>query len=134
MTAKKILKRFYDIDLATDENAMSYFHKDCQLHWNSSQGFIVLGYEEIKSMLESIRKSYISFKYRLSHLLEDDKTVTARYTIYVTPIENPDDEQPLAHFISIWELKNEQLFMGYEISQLADEDPSSMKTFSEIKI
>ncbi len=130
MSSKKVVKHFYDLDLAKDEDVMSHFHKDCQLYWNSSQGFLLKNYEDIEEMVQSIRKAYLSFKYRLSHLLEDGKTVTARYTIYVTPIENPDEEQPLAHFISIWEIKKGKLFKGYEISQLADEDPISLKSFS----
>ena len=134
MSAKKVIKHFYELDLAKNEEAISHFHKECELYWNSSKGFIVLDHDDIKNMLEDIRKSYVSFKYRLSHLLEDGKTVTARYTIYVAPIENPDEEQPLAHFISIWEVKKGKLFKGYEISQLADEDPASIKTFAEIKL
>ncbi len=134
MSPKKVVERFYELDLAKDEDAISHFHKNCQLYWNSSQGFTVLDYDGINSMLVGVRKSFLSFKYRLSHLLEDGKTVTARYTIYVTPIENPDEEQPLAHFISIWEVKKGKLYKGYEISQLADEDPASVKTFSERKI
>lgn len=134
MKAKKVLKRFYELDLAKEEDAIAYFHEDCQLHWNSSQGFTILDYEGFKSMLEDIRKSFISFKYRLSHLLEDGKTVTARYTIYVTPIETPNEEEPLAHFIAIWQVKKGKLFKGYEISQLANEDPASIISYSEIKI
>ncbi|MEZ4792867.1 MAG: nuclear transport factor 2 family protein [Gelidibacter sp.] len=134
MSPKKIVKHFYELDLAKDRDAISHFHKDCQLHWNSSKGFVILDFDGINSMLEGIRKSYITFKYRLSHLLEDGNAVTARYTIYATPIENPDEEQPLAHFISIWEVKKGKLYKGYEISQLADEDSASIKTFSEIKI
>lgn len=134
MSAKKVVKHFYESDLAKDTDAISYFHKDCQLYWNSSQGFTILDYNGIDAMLEGVRKSYVSFKYRLSHLLEDGKTITARYTIYVIPIENPDEEQPLAHFISIWEVKKGKLYKGYEISQLADEDSASLKTFAEIKL
>ena len=134
MSSKKTVKRFYELDLAKDEDVMSYFHDNCELYWNSSQGFKLLNYGGIKLMLEDISKSYLSFKYRLSHLLKDGKTITARYTIYVTPIENPDQEEPLAHFISIWEVKKGKLYKGYEISQLADEDPRNIKTFSEIKI
>ncbi|MCK7591013.1 nuclear transport factor 2 family protein [Subsaxibacter sp. CAU 1640] len=129
MSAKKIIKQFYNLDLAKDDNAMSFFHKDCKLYWNSSKGFNALDYDGIEAMLQNIQKAYLSFKYKLSHLLEEGKSVTARYTIYVTPIENPDEEQPLAHFISIWEIKKGKLFKGYEISQLADEDPASLKSF-----
>lgn len=136
MTAKQVVKDFYNLDLAAEKNAISFFHNDCELHWNSSKGFITLNYQEIHEMLENVRKSYVSFKYRLSHLLEDGGTVTARYTVYVTPIEkaDEDEEEALAHFISIWEVKDGKLFRGYEISQLADENPASLKTFSEIKV
>lgn len=130
MSSKKVVKHYYELDLAKDEDAISHFHKDCQLYWNSSIGFTILDYDAIDKMLKDIRKSYVSFKYRLSHLLEDGKNVTARYTIYVIPIENPDEEQALAHFISIWEVKKGKLYKGYEISQLADEDPASLKSFS----
>lgn len=131
MSSKKVVKHYYQLDLAKDEDAISHFHKDCQLYWNSSKGFTVMNYDEIDNMIKEIQKSYLSFKYRLSHLLEDGKNVTARYTIYVIPIEDPDEEQPLAHFISIWEVKKGKLFKGYEISQLADEDPASLKSFSK---
>lgn len=134
MSPKKIVRNFYALDLAKENDAISYFHKDCELYWNSTQGFTTLDYDGLNSMLADVRKSFLSFKYRLSHLLKDGKTITARYTIYVTPIESPDEEQPLAHFISIWEVKKGKLFRGYEISQLANEDPASIKTFTEIKI
>lgn len=135
MKAKQVVRNFYELDLGQDTNALSLFHKDCELHWNSSKGFTTLHLKDIQTMLNEIRRSYVSFKYRISHLLEDDNTVTARYTIYVIPIENPEEEEePLAHFISIWEVKDGKLFKGYEISQMADENPASLKTFSEIKV
>lgn len=134
MTAKKVVQNFYDMDLAQETKTMSMFHKDCELYWNSSKGFTTLNYSGINDMLEGLRKSFLSFKYRLSHLLADENIVTARYTIYVTPIEKPEEEEALAHFISIWEVKDGKLYRGYEISQMADENPASLKTFSEIKI
>lgn len=134
MSSKKVVKQFYELDLGKDQDAISHFHKNCELYWHSSRGFSTLQYDAIKQMLDEIKKSYISFKHKLSHLMKDGKTVTARYTIYVTPIERPDEEVALAHFISIWEVKDGKLFRGYEISQLADENPASLKSFSEIKI
>ncbi len=134
MTAKETIKQFYDLDLAQNKEAITMFHKDCELHWNSSKGFTTLHYNDIKNMLEDVQRSYVSFRYKLSHLLVDDTMVTSRYTIYVVPIEKMDEEEPLAHFISIWEVKDGKLFKGYEISQMADENPASLKTFSQIKI
>lgn len=134
MSAKAIVKAFYDLDLAKDENVINMMHENCILHWNSSKGFKELNKEGINNMLDGIRESFHSFKYKLSHLLEDDNIVTARYTIYVTSIERPEKEDALAHFISIWEVKDEKLYKGWEISQLMDDNPKNISSFSEIKV
>ena len=134
MTAKTIVQSFYDLDLATSKDAMDKFHEDCELHWNSSKGFTKLDYNGIDKMMEGVRESFHSFTYKLSHLLESDNTVTARYTVYVTSIERPDKEDPLAHFISIWEVKDGKLYKGWEMSQLLDETPENISSYSEIKI
>ncbi|WP_055437272.1 nuclear transport factor 2 family protein [Lacinutrix algicola] len=134
MSAKKVVKAFYDSNLAKDEDIISMFHEDCVLHWNSSQGFTTLNKDGILEKLQGVKESYLSFAYRLSHLLEDGDTVTARYTIYCTTIERPFKEEPLAHFISIWEVKDGKMYRGYEISQRLDESVENLTTFSEIKI
>tara|TARA_R110000751_G_C13723923_1_gene475772 strand:+ start:586 stop:990 length:405 start_codon:yes stop_codon:yes gene_type:complete len=134
MSAKQIAKAFYDLDLAKDENSIDYFHKDCELNWHSSKGYSKLDFQGLKNRLEGIKESFHSFKYRLSHLLEDDNIVTARYTIYVTSIERPEKEDALAHFISIWEVKDDKLFKGYEVSQLADNSSDSLNSYAEIKV
>ncbi|MCD2258895.1 nuclear transport factor 2 family protein [Psychroserpens luteolus] len=134
MTAKEIVKSFYDLDLAKAENAIDLVHKDCKLLWNSSNGFTSLDYDGIKNMLDGLRKAFLSFNYRVSHLLEDQNMITARYTIYVTSIERPEKEDALAHFISIWEVKDGKLYKGYEISQLADDSSESLNSYAEIKV
>ncbi|MDG5491634.1 nuclear transport factor 2 family protein [Psychroserpens sp. SPM9] len=134
MSAKEVVKAFYDMDLAKSEDAINLIHKDCKLLWNSSNGFTSLDYNGIKEMLNGLRKSFLSFTYRVSHLLEEGNTVTARYTIYVTSIERPEKEDPLAHFISIWEVKDGKLYRGYEISQPVDNSSESLNSYSEIKV
>ncbi|WP_299336542.1 nuclear transport factor 2 family protein [uncultured Psychroserpens sp.] len=134
MTAKDVVRSFYDLDLAKADNAIDLIHKDCKLLWNSSNGFTSLDYEGVKTMLEGLKKAFLSFNYRISHLLEDQNMVTARYTIYVTPIEKPEQEEALAHFISIWEVKDNKLYRGHEISQLADDSSDSLNSYAEIKV
>ncbi|MBN2868229.1 MAG: nuclear transport factor 2 family protein [Flavobacteriaceae bacterium] len=134
MTAKEVVNSFYSLDLAKDNEAIKHIHKDCLLHWNSSKGYMCSDYKMIKERIETLKKAFHSFNYRLSHLLEDDNTVTARYTIYVTSIEKLDEEEPLAHFITIWEVKDGQLYKGFEISQLVDENSQNLNSFSEIKV
>ncbi|WP_047546271.1 nuclear transport factor 2 family protein [Psychroserpens sp. Hel_I_66] len=134
MSAKQIVKAFYDLDLAKDQNIIAHFHKDCELKWHSSKGFTKLNFQGIEEMLKGVRKSFHSFKYRVSHLLEDNGVVTARYTIYVTAIERPEKEDPLAHFITIWETKDGKLYKGFEISQQVDNSSESLNSYAEIKI
>ncbi|WP_040281841.1 nuclear transport factor 2 family protein [Psychroserpens damuponensis] len=134
MSAKQIVKAFYDLDLVKDENILSHYHKDCELRWHSSKGFTKLNYNGLEEMLEGLKQSFHSFKSRLSHLLEDGNMVTARYTIYVTSIERPEKEDTLAHFITIWEVKDGKLYKGYEISQLPDDSSESLNSYAEIKV
>ena len=134
MTPKAIVKQFYQSDIAKDDNIMYNFHLDCELKWNSSKGYRTLDFQGIEEMLHGIQKSYHSFKYRVSHLLEDENTVTARYTVYATTIERPEKEDALAHFISIWEVKDGKLYKGFEISQLADVSSDSLNSYAEIKV
>lgn len=134
MSPKEIVRNFYDSDIAKDQNIMNYFHLDCELKWNSSKGYRTLDFRGIGEMLGSIQKSYHSFKYRVSHLLEDDHMVTARYTVYATVIERPEKEDAIAHFISIWEVKDNKLYRGFEISQLADTSSESLNSYAEIKV
>jgi len=134
MIAKQVVRRFYDSDIAKDMNIMDFFHEDCVLKWNSSKGYRTMNFDGIQEMLNGIQKSYHSFKYRVSHLLEDENIVTARYTVYATAIERPENEDALAHFISIWEVKDGKLYKGFEISQLADISSESLNSYAEIKV
>jgi hypothetical protein len=134
MSAKQIVKAFYDLDLAKDEGVINHFHENCELKWHSSRGYIQLDVKSIRERIEDIKQSYHSFKYRLSHLLEDDNSVTSRYTIYVTSIERPNKEDALAHFISIWQVKDGKMYKGFEMSQLADDSLESLNSYAEIKV
>lgn len=135
MSPKQIVKSFYESDLANDSSVVStYIHKDCLLHWNSSTGYRIRNYSDLDSYFKNINKAYQSLRVQISHLLQDDHQVTIRYTMFVSTIEDPENELPLANFISIWEIKDGKLYRGYEISQMADDNLESYKSFSEIKV
>lgn len=137
MTAKEVVKQFYALDFAKDKTVLEFIHPECQLNWNSSKGYMSLDYKGIQEKIIGIKESFLTFNYKLSHLLEDNNTVTARYTIYGTPIEQDSEdnnEEAIAHFISIWEVKEGKLYRGYEISQLLDDKAENISTFSEINI
>lgn len=101
MSAKEVVRAVYSLDLAKDNSVMTHFHNDCILKWHSSKGYSQFDLEGVKTMIDGVKQSYHSFKYICSHLLEEGKTVTARYTVCYTTIERPKKEVALAHFISI---------------------------------
>lgn len=135
MSPKQIVKNFYESDFANDSQLVAtYMHQDCLLHWNSSTGYRVFGYDGLDRFFKNIRIAYHSLRPQISHLLQDNNQVTIRYTMFVSTIEDPENELPLANFISIWEVREGKLYRGYEISQIADDNVDSYKSFSEIKV
>lgn len=136
MSAKSVVKAFYESDMANDASIVkTFFHKDCELHWSSSQGFVVLDYKGIKKLFKGTRESYSSLRFEFSHFIEAQQYVTTRHTLFGHTIENPQTETVLAHFSTIWEVKDGKLYRGFEISQPADEnDFVSMASYAERKI
>ena len=136
MTAIELVRSFYNSDLANDASVVSkYFDKDSELHWTSSQGFMLLTYDDIVNFFKGTRKSYTNLRFEFTHFIESGDTVITRHTLLAKTIENPELEQILAHFSTIWEVKNGKLYRGYEISHQADENDSmSIKSYTERNI
>ncbi|WP_299122914.1 nuclear transport factor 2 family protein [uncultured Winogradskyella sp.] len=136
MSAVEIVTSFYQSDLANDDNVIpDFFHEECELHWTSSQGFVLLTYNDIVNFFKDTRKSYTNLRFEFTHLIEAGDSVSTRHTLFAKTIENPDSEVVLAHFSTIWEVKDGKLYRGYEISHQANEnDSASMKSYAERKI
>jgi hypothetical protein len=120
MTAKEIVQNFYKSDVLLDPASVKEFlHPDVVLEWHSSQGFLKLDQQDIIDLSTDLSKAYIRSKAKISHIVEEENTVSVRYSHYVKTIENPREEMLLAHFIVIWEVKNDKLFRGYQMSQFS---------------
>jgi hypothetical protein len=136
MTAKELVCAFYNSDLANDSDVVSkFFHKESELHWMSSQGFMLLKYDDIVNFFKGTRKSYTNLRFEFTHFIEAGESIISRHTLFANTIEDPDSEIVLAHFATIWEVKDGKLYRGYEISHQADEnDSSGMKSYAKRKI
>lgn len=133
MRTKNLVKEFYTTDFGDNaEKFEQYLHPEAQLYWNNSGGFRKMNFKDIAEMLEKFSKSFLSLRADTSHLLKDKNTVTIRFTYYVRTIENPEEELPIVHFIAIWEIKNEKLYKGYQISQQADDSPENLDSYLSI--
>ncbi len=120
MTPKKIVENFYKSDVFLDpELTGSFLHPDVLLDWHSSKGFLQMNRDQIIALSDELSRAYERSKIRISHLLTDGNLVSVRYSHYVKTIENPREEMLLAHFIAIWEIKDDKLFRGYQMSQLS---------------
>ena len=130
MGPKKCVEGFYTSDFYRNPSTINQFlHPEVELFWNSSAGFNKMDYAAIENLGKELSKTFLALRTDVSHLLRDKNHVTIRFTYYVKTIENPEEELPMAHFIAIWELKDNKLYRGHQISQQADDSPENLSSF-----
>jgi ketosteroid isomerase-like protein len=119
MGAKAIVQEFYKSDVLLDAaKVKALLHPDVVLEWHSTKGFLKLHQSQIVELSTELRKAYHRSKCRISHIIADGNTVSVRYAHYVKTIENPREEMMLANFMVVWEVKDDKLYRGYQMSQL----------------
>ena len=120
MNAKKFVKDFYKSDALLDvEILKTYLHPDFVLEWNGSTGFLKLDYQGIIDYTANVAKAYVKTKIKLAFIIHEKEMVSVKYSLSVKTIENHREEMKLANFFAIWEIKDEKLYRGYQMSQLA---------------
>lgn len=133
--AKQIVKDFYESNFLQDESVIdNFFHPEIELIWNSANGLSVLEYNDIITFFEEIKKSYNDLRIEISHLLTDRESVTIRYKYYIRTLENPDEELGIAHFIAIWEIKDDKLYRGYQVSQPVTANDDITEVYKQVKV
>lgn len=127
---KKIVKEFYSSDFFNDTSAFDeYIHPDMQLFWNAKTGYNHMEITGLKEMAAEAGKSFDAVRPEITHLISNEDQVVIRFTYFVTTIEQPDTEEPMAHFMAIWEMKDGLMYRGYQMSQPAEEAKESMKSW-----
>lgn len=134
-SAKEIVRNFYLSDILHDDSVLQrFFHPELVLIWNSSDGLSIMHYDDIVGFFTEIRKTYHDLRVEVSHLLQDDNHVTIRYKYYIRTMENPDEELGIAHFIAIWEVKDEKLYRGYQVSQPVTDKDDTNESYHKVKV
>lgn len=119
MNAKELVSEYYNSGAyRSKEDIEQYLHNELIVQWHSSKGYLQLEKSDLLTLAAELGKSYSSSRLDISHIVAEDDTVTVRYTHYVNPIENPAEEMTLAHFMVIWEVKDNKFYKGYLMSQL----------------
>lgn len=134
-TAKEIVRAFYRSDILQDEDILEkFFHPEITLIWNSATGLSILNYEDLTSFFAEIRRTYNDLRVEVSHLLADGPHVTIRYKYYIRTMENPDEELGIAHFIAIWEIKDDKIYRGYQVSQPVNDNDDTSESYHRVKV
>lgn len=134
-SAKEVVRSFYKSDILGDSNVLDrFFHPELVLIWNSADGLTIMHYDDIINFFSEIRRAYHDLRIEVSHLLEDADHVTIRYKYYIRTIENPDEELGIAHFIAIWEVKDEKLYRGYQVSQPVTDKDDTQASYHKVKV
>jgi hypothetical protein len=133
--AKEIVRNFYRADILKDDTVLERFmHKDLLLIWNSADGLSIMNYDDLVEFFSEVRRSYHDLRIEVSHLLQDDNHITIRYKYYIRTIENPDEELGIAHFIAIWEVKDDKLYRGYQVSQPVTDKDDTTESYHRVKV
>lgn len=133
--AKDIVRAFYRSDILKDKTVVNrFFHKDVVLIWNSADGLAIMHFDDLVKFFAEISRTYFDLRIEVSHLLADDNHVTIRYKYYVKTLENPDEELGIAHFIAIWEIKDDQMYRGYQVSQPVTDNDDTTESYHRVKV
>lgn len=119
--AKDIVGNFYE-SFYSDATALEkYLHPQVWLCWHSGEGYRELGYNEIAELTQVMAASYADLKLDIADIIEENGKVAIHFTYHGKTIENPEEEMALAHFMATWELKDNKLYKGYQISRMAED-------------
>jgi len=119
MSAKEIVLKFYKSEALIDSEIMKEFvHPDILIDWNSSGGFIQMNYDSLLKFTDELNKAYIRSKVRMSHIVVEKDLVSVRFSHFVKTFENPREEMLMSHCMVIWQIKDNKLFRGYQMTQL----------------
>ena len=122
LKSKEIVENFY-ISLFKDEKGTldNYLHPNVNLSWYGTTGFKKMNFDEIVALGYDLGKSFETLKPEIEKIVEENNQIAIHFTYHAKTIENPDEEMPLAHFMAIWELQDNKLLNGVQISQLGEE-------------
>ncbi|WP_081210901.1 nuclear transport factor 2 family protein [Salegentibacter sediminis] len=122
LSGKEIVENFYTSDFYQDKEVLREFlHPQVELSWYGTTGLKTLNLDEISDISHHLAHSFESLRAEVENVISENGKTAIQFTYHVRTIENPEEEMPLAHFMAIWELKDDKLYRGVQISQLGEE-------------
>lgn len=121
-SAKDLVVKFYESAGILSKNyCLDCMHEDVQLEWYSTKGHLYLELNDILALSKDLRLSYFDLRAEIHDVIEGTNgKIVILYSYYVRTFENPDEEMILATFFTTWEVKDNKLYRGTQMSQLGD--------------
>ncbi|QTY27443.1 nuclear transport factor 2 family protein [Flavobacterium sp. CS20] len=131
MSYKEIVTHFLYSDYYKDKNVFKdYIHPKLELNWNSSDGFLKLDFDGFFEMVQNMGKTFTVLTPEFSHIFAENNKVCVRFTYHVETLEH-EENLPLAHFMSIWEIEDDKIRKGFIMSQVADDSVDNIFSYIE---
>lgn len=121
MSHKELVLKFYEsAGILSKSYCNEIMHPEVILEWYSSKGLLKLDFNDILALSKELRHNYYSLRTEVQEILAEDDKVMIRYIYYVRTFENEDEELVLAIFFTTWQIKDNLLFRGCQMSQLIE--------------
>ncbi len=118
MASKELIRQFYQSNAFVNAKTMGdYLHREVELEWNSSRGYLKLFYDDIVALSKEMGVAYTASDIIIKDIIEGEEKTVVRYSHFVKTYENPNESMLLANFIVIWQIKDGKLYKGYQMSQ-----------------
>lgn len=118
MHFEKIVEQLYHEDgLRNREYLDSILDDDFILSWDSSVGSKEMSKNEILEMSDELKSNYHVSKTSILNLVSNENKLVVHYLHHVSTIENPRELFTIAKVVVIWEIENNKIVKGYQMSK-----------------
>jgi len=121
MSNKDLVVKFYEsAGILSKSYCQEVMHPDVILEWYSSKGLLNLDLNDLFALSKELKHNYYSLRAEVQEVMEDGDRIMIRYTYFVRTFENVDEELVLAVFFTTWQIKDNLLYKGCQMSQLLE--------------
>lgn len=118
MNSREIVEKLYNEDGLRNRDFLDkILHQNLVLDWESSIGLRTMSKNEILDMADELKANYQESRVSIIDNVITDNKIVVRYTHQVSSIENPNELFTIAKVLVIWDVENEQITKGFQMSK-----------------
>jgi hypothetical protein len=118
MQTEQIFEKLYIEDgIRNSEFLNSCLHQDFLFEWESSSGFKTMDRNEIQNFANELKQNFHTSRISIQDKIITENRIVVRYLHHASTIENPNEIFTIAKIVAIWEIENNKIVKGYQISK-----------------